>query len=246
MERIIINNISKRFKIGFKKNQTGLARFVSLFSGREPKRTIWALKDISFKANEGEIIGIIGDNGSGKTTLLSIIAHIYKQDEGSIATNGKIVPLINLGAGMQWRLTAKENIYLCSSLLGLSQKEIEKRFDSIIEFAELEEFVNTKLHQFSMGMMQRLAFSIGIHCNPEILLLDEVFEVGDESFKKKSSEHIKKLANQGATILLVTHELDIIQKHCSGAILLDKGHLINQGSPSQIILQHQNATRNIQ
>jgi len=222
-----------------------LARFISLFSGKEPKRTIWALKNVSFKADAGEIIGIIGDNGSGKTTLLLTITGIYKQNHGSIIARGKIVPLNNLGIGMQTRLTMKENIYLSCSLLGLSQKDIDQKFDSIVNFSELEDFVNTKIYQFSLGMIHRLAFSITMHSNPEILLLDEAFEIGDESFKKKGSEYIKELAQKGATILLVTHELDIIQKHCHKAILLNKGLLINQGPPDQIILQHQNATKNI-
>jgi ABC-type polysaccharide/polyol phosphate transport system ATPase subunit len=186
--RIIVENISKKFKIGFKKNQGALERFISFFSGKEPKKTIHALKDVSFEVRKGEIVGIIGENGSGKSTLLRVIAGIYKQDEGKIITNGKVISIINLVIGLHLRLTMKDNILLISSFFGLSQKEIEKRFDSIVEFAELESFVNTKIYQFSEGMKQRLAFSIAIYCNPEILLLDEVFEVGDESFRKKSTE----------------------------------------------------------
>ena len=193
--RIIVKNISKKFKIGFKKKQSALARFVSLFSGKEPKKIIQALKDVSFKAKKGEIVGIIGKNGSGKSTLLRIIAGIYNKDKGEIITNGKIISVINLKVGLQPRLTMRDNIFLTSSLFDLSQNDIKQRFNSIVEFAELENFVNTKIYQFSEGMKQRLAFSIAIYCNPEILLLDEVFEVGDEKFRKKSANEIKELAN---------------------------------------------------
>ncbi|MDP3027430.1 MAG: ATP-binding cassette domain-containing protein, partial [Nanoarchaeota archaeon] len=179
-EGIIVEHISKTFQIGFKKHQSALERFISLFSGKEPKKIIQALKDVSFTAEKGEIVGIIGENGSGKSTLLRVIAGIYDKDEGKIITRGKIISVINLRVGLQDRLTMKDNIYLCCSLFGLSQKDIKKNFSLIVEFTELENFVNTKIYQFSEGMKQRLAFSIAIHCNPDILLLDEVFEVGDE------------------------------------------------------------------
>ncbi len=195
--RIIVQNISKTFQIGFKKNQSALEKFISLFSGREPKKTIQALKDVSFEAKKGEIMGIIGENGSGKSTLLRTIAGIYRQDEGKIETNGKIISVINFRIGLQDRLTIKDNIFLVSSFFGLSQKEIEKRFNSIVEFAELDNFINTKIYQFSKGMKARLAFSIAIHCAPDILLLDEIFEVGDENFRKKSAEKIKELIKRG-------------------------------------------------
>ncbi len=236
MQRITVENIAKRFKIGFKKNQSILARISSFFSGREPKKIIWALKEVSFEAEEGEIIGIIGKNGSGKSTLLRMIAGIYRCNKGKITTNGKIISLINLNVGMQPRLTMKDNIYLCCSLFALSQKTIKQRFNSIVRFSELENFINTKIYQFSEGMKQRLAFSIAIHCNPEILLLDEVFEVGDKEFKIKSANKIKELVKKGSTVLLVSHELWMIEKYCNKIIQLDKGKISKIGDKN--ILKH--------
>ena len=238
MERIIIREVGKKFKIGFKKGQSALARFVSLFSGREARRIIWALNNISFKVDEGEIVGIIGKNGSGKSTLLRTISRIYKKNRGRVRTRGKIVSLINLNIGMQPRLTMRDNIYLCCSLFGLSQKEIKKRFSSIIEFSELENFVNTKLYQFSEGMKQRLAFSIAIHCNPNILLLDEVFEVGDKEFKIKSAEKIKELVKKGVSVLLVSHEMWMIEKYCTRVIWIDKGKIVKDGKTKQVLKKY--------
>lgn len=229
MERIIVREVGKKFKIGFKKGQGALARLVSFFSGREARKIIWALKDVSFSINEGEIVGIIGKNGSGKSTLLRTIARIYKKNRGRVRTKGKIVSLINLNIGMQPRLTMRDNIYLCCSLFGLSQKSIKQRFNSIVEFSELETFVNTKLYQFSEGMKQRLAFSIAIHCNPDILLLDEVFEVGDKKFKIKSADKIKEIVKRGASILLVSHEMWMIEKYCDRVIWMDKGEIVKDG-----------------
>ncbi len=233
--RIIAENISKKFKIGFKKRQSALVKFVSLFSGKEPKKITWALNNVSFKANAGEIIGIIGKNGSGKSTLLRVIAGIYDITEGKFITNGKIISMISLNIGMQPRLTMRDNIYLIASFLGLSQKEIKRRFNSMIEFTELENFVDTKIYQFSEGMKQRLAFSITIHCNPEILLLDEVFEVGDENFKIKSAEKIKEFVKKGISVLLVSHDLQMIEKYCDRVIWLDNGKIVKEGKTKEVI-----------
>ena len=235
MKRITVDSVSKKFRIGFKKDQSALARFISLFSGREPKRTIWALKKVSFSADAGEIIGVIGENGSGKSTLLRIIAGIYDKSGGEVKTEGKIVSLINLYIGLRERLTMEDNIYMCSSLFGLSAKEAKKRFDSIVEFSELRDFVNTKIYQFSEGMKQRLAFSIAIHCDPDIFLIDEVFEVGDEEFKIKSVNKIKEFLGNGATVLLVTHELWMVEKYCNRAIRIDKGRIVKDGNSRDVI-----------
>ncbi len=236
-ERIFVNGVSKKFKIGFKKKQSALERAISLFSGKEPKKILQALNNVSFKADAGEIIGIIGENGSGKSTLLRTIAGIY-DFEGEIRTYGKIISLINLQAGMHHRLTMRENIFLCGSLFGLVQQEIKEKLNSIIEFADLQKFVDTKLYQFSNGMLQRLAFSIAIHCKPEILLLDEVFEVGDESFRAKSAERIKELVKKGAVAILVSHDLSMIEKHCERAIWMENGEIKKEGKADGIIKQY--------
>lgn len=237
-KRVIVQNLSKKFQIGFKKHQSALERFISLFSGKEPKKTIQALKDVSFEAKKGEIVGIIGENGSGKSTLLRVIAGIYRQDEGNIIANGKIISLINLNIGMQSRLTMKENIFLIGSLFGVNQKGIKQRFNSIIKFAELENFINTKIYQFSEGMKERLAFSIAIHCNPDIFLLDEIFEVGDENFRKKSADKIKDLVNGGAIIILASHNLHMVERYCDIVIWLEKGKIKKAGRMKGVIKEY--------
>ncbi len=240
MKRIITENISKDFRIGFKKRQTTLARVISLFSGKVPKKTLHALKNVSFFAESGEIVGIVGKNGSGKSTLLRILTGIYPIYKGSKTINGKIVPLIGLGVGLNTRLTMTENIFLVGSLFGLSQKDIKQRFNSMVEFSELGDFVNTKLYQFSIGMAQKLAFSIAIHCNPDILLLDEVFAVGDVSFRKKSAEKIKELVRDGATAIFVSHELWMVEKYCNRVIWMSKGEIVKQGETREVVGEYKN------
>jgi len=234
-ERIIVKNVSKRFNAGFKKGLSALSRLLSFLSGNKSAKVIDVLRDVSFSAKEGEILGIVGKNGSGKSTLLRTIAGIYDKEGGIIKTRGKLCPLIGLGAGMQDRLTMRDNIYLCGALFGITTQEIDKKFNSIVEFSELENFVDTKVYQFSSGMKQRLAFAIAIHSNPEILLVDEVFAVGDENFRRKSSEKIKELVKRGACVLLVSHEIELIEKHCDRAILLENGRIIKEGSAKDII-----------
>jgi len=238
MHRIIIHNISKKFNIGFKKKQSALARFISIYSGKEPKRELKVLKNISFQASAGEIVGIIGANGSGKSTLLRIIAGIYDQDKGSIEKNGKLISIIGLGSGLKDRLSMKDNIYLIGSYFGLTKKSIKKNFNSIVKFADLSNFVNTKIYQFSQGMLQRLAFSIAVHCDPQILLLDEVFEVGDQEFRKRSAERIKELVANGATTLLVSHELELIKQYCNRVIWLGKGKVIKEGDAKEVVREY--------
>jgi len=235
---IIADNLSKEFRIGFKKHQGALARILGLFSGKESKKKLVAIDNVSLKVKAGEIVGVIGSNGSGKSTLLRILADIYPVYSGEVKTRGKVVPIIGLGAGMHDRLTMKENIFLLGSLFGLGQSTIKRRFSSIVEFANLENFVNTKLYQFSTGMLERLAFSIAIHSDPDILLLDEVFEVGDEAFKKKSADKIKELVRNGASVLLVSHELWMVEKYCNRVIWLKKGKIVKQGDAKKIIKEY--------
>jgi ABC-type polysaccharide/polyol phosphate transport system ATPase subunit len=239
MERIIIENISKEFKIGFRRKQSVLARILNTIFGRIPTKKLLAIENLSFTANSGEIIGIIGKNGSGKSTLLRLIAGIYKPTQGNIETNGKIISLINLNIGLKPRLTLKDNLYLVGALFDLGRKDIKQRFNKIVEFAGLTQFTNTKISQFSTGMTQRLVFSIAAHANPEILLLDEVFEVGDEDFRKKSSNKIKELAKNGATVLLVSHELWMIEKYCNKVIWIDKGNIKKQGKTKEIVKEYE-------
>jgi len=242
-KRIIVKNVSKEFKIGFKKNLGALARILRLLSGKEPKKILRALNNVSFEVKSGEILGIIGRNGSGKSTLLRVLAGIYPFYAEEAEINGRVIPLIGLGQGMLKRLTMKENIFLVGSLFGLGKKTIRKRFKLIVEFAELEDFVETKLYQFSSGMVQRLAFSIAIHCNPEVLLLDEVFAVGDEGFRNKSAEKIKELVSKDASVILVSHELWMIEKYCDRVIWMEKGEIKEEGKVKEIIKKYKKIPR---
>jgi ABC-type polysaccharide/polyol phosphate transport system ATPase subunit len=237
-ERIIVKNVSKMFNVGFRKHRSLFDRTLLFLSGQTSKKLVWVIKKVSFSAKEGEMVGLVGKNGSGKSTLLRMIARIYNKEGGIIKTRGKICPLIGLGVGMQERLTMKDNIYLCGALFGLTRQEIDQKFNPIVEFSELENFVNTKIYQFSSGMKQRLAFSIAIHSNPEILLIDEVFAVGDENFRRKSTERIKELVEKGATVLLVSHDIELIEKHCDRAILLDSGQVLKDGSIREVIKEY--------
>jgi len=236
--KLIVNNVSKKFRIGAKKRGGILYRLISFFSGKEQKRDMWVLKKISFKLNQGEILGIIGKNGCGKSTLLRVIAGIYKKNYGNIQVNGKIIPLINFGTGLKPRLTMKDNIFLYGSLLGLGRDTIKRKFNSIVKFADLEDFIDTKLYQFSSGMLSRLAFSIAIHCDADIFLLDELFAVGDENFRQKSGNKIKELVENNASAILVSHNLDLLKKHCDRIIWIENGRIIKKGETNKIINEY--------
>lgn len=237
--RIVLDNVGKKFKIGYQSNQTFLSRVLHLISGKEAKKTFWALKNISLVAQPGEIIGIIGPNGAGKSTLLRIIARIYNPDEGTVKIDGKIASLISLEAGLKPRLSMRENIYLGCSLFGLATKEIKKNFVKIVEFSELKDFLETKLYQFSSGMIDRLTFAIAIYSvayqNPDILLLDEAFVGGDEKFKKKAIKKLEELVKFGATVLLVSHNLFIIKKYCQKTIWLNQGQIVEKGKTEKVL-----------
>jgi len=234
MERIILEKISKIFKKE-KISKPILKTILNLNLIRFKKEPIKILKNISFKINSNEIVGIIGRNGSGKSTLLRIISGIYKQDKGNIKINGKIISMINLYTGLQDMLTMKENIYLLGILFGLSKKEIKERMDKIIKFSELEEYSNTKLYKFSNGMLQRIAFSTAIYCDPKILLLDEVFEIGDEKFKKKSIKKMNQLVKEGISIVLVSHDLEMLERYCKRLIWIENGIIKKEGNLKEII-----------
>jgi ABC-type polysaccharide/polyol phosphate transport system ATPase subunit len=242
MKRIIVEGVSKEFKVGFKKNQPALARFISLFSGREPQRVLRALDEVSLEVEAGRILGIIGENGSGKSTLLRIIAGIYGKDKGRIVVNGNVISLINLYIGLKGRLSMEDNIYLVGSFFGMSRKALKERFDTIVEFSELRDFINTKIYQFSSGMTHRLVFSIAVHCGPDILLLDEVFGVGDEHFRFKSANKIQELTKNGTSAILVTHQMGMVEKYCDRAIWLDKGRVVQEGKAEDVTREYEKAS----
>lgn len=194
----------------------------------------WALKDVSFSVEQGDRVGILGLNGAGKSTLLKVIAGVLKATEGSVATKGRVVPLLELGAGFDVQYTGAENIYLYGAVLGYSRDFIKKKYDEIVEFSELGDFINVPMKNYSSGMKSRLGFSIATVVDPDILILDEVFAVGDAKFRKKSEKKIKSLFAQGVTVLFVSHNIEQVKNICNKAILLEKGTLVAEGNVEEI------------
>ncbi|MBU1147720.1 MAG: ABC transporter ATP-binding protein [Candidatus Omnitrophica bacterium] len=194
----------------------------------------WALKNIDMEVEKGRIVGIIGRNGSGKTTLLNILAGIFAPTEGRVGIDGRASSILSLGAGFKSELSAKENIFLNGLILGMSRGEIREKLDSIIEFSELKDFMDIPVQSFSQGMQLRLAFSIAIHVDFDILLIDEVISVGDLSFQKRCYEKIIDFKRKKKTMLISTHDLDIIERICDEAYLLENGRLVRKGEPAEV------------
>lgn len=194
----------------------------------------WALTDVSFEVKEGERLGILGFNGAGKSTLLKTIAGVLKPTTGSIKTRGKIVPLLELGAGFDPQYTGAENIYLYGAVLGYSKEFIKERYDEIVEFSELGDFINVPIKNYSSGMKARLGFAIATVVEPEILILDEVLSVGDAKFRKKSEKKIMSMFDKGVTVLFVSHSLEQVKRLCDKAILLEKGKVIASGTVEEV------------
>lgn len=194
----------------------------------------WALTDVSFEVKEGERLGILGFNGAGKSTLLKTIAGVLKPTTGSIKTRGKIVPLLELGAGFDPQYTGAENIYLYGAVLGYSKEFIKERYDEIVEFSELGDFINVPIKNYSSGMKARLGFAIATVVEPEILILDEVLSVGDAKFRKKSEKKIMSMFDKGVTVLFVSHSLEQVKRLCDKAILLEKGKIIASGTVEEV------------
>ena len=208
---ITVKNVSKKFKLYHEKRDSIFEAATSFFQKKRHYETLQVLDDVSFNVKQGEIFGIIGNNGTGKTTLLRIISKIYTPDSGSVDVKGTIIPILALGLGFHPELTAITNIYQSSILLGFSKQEISKRVDDIIKFAELEKFADTKVKNFSAGMQLRLAFATSVLVNPDILLLDEVFAVGDVNFQKKCFDTIMDFKKRGKAIIYVSHDMEAVK-----------------------------------
>lgn len=230
---ISIRNVSKKFKLHHEPVFSLKERFINF--GRKSYDELWALRDVSFDIEEGTTFGLMGHNGSGKSTLLKLIGGILQPTSGEIVTKGRIAALLELGAGMQPDLTGRENIFLNGSILGLSEKELAKRFDEIVDFAELEKFIDTQVRFYSSGMYVRLGFAVAVNVDPDILLVDEVLAVGDELFQRKCMERVRNFQDEGRTIVVVTHSVDQIRKIGTGAAVLDQGELVHCGDPADSI-----------
>jgi len=227
-----VTNISKIFKLD---RPSGISNIIKKRFDLEKNKKLTALSDVSFVVKSGEILGIIGKNGSGKSTLLRVIAGVYKPNIGSITVNGSLSPLLQLGAGFHLDLNARENIIINGMLLGAKKSEIEKKVNKVIKYAELENFVNMKLKQFSSGMRARLAFSTAMQIDPDILLVDEILSVGDKDFQKKSYETFLQFKKNKRTILHATHNLSKLSEYSDRVLLLDKGRVVMIGEPTEVI-----------
>ncbi|MBS1736091.1 MAG: ABC transporter ATP-binding protein [Bacteroidetes bacterium] len=230
---IVARNISKTFQITEDSHNTVKHRLFNLFNPPRAKKVL-ALKSMSLDVVKGESIGLIGRNGSGKSTLTKLLAGVYKTDTGSIDINGTTM-LMNLGVGMSHELTARENIYVSGSVLGLKIKDIDAIFDEIVDFAELREFIDTKIKFFSSGMVARLGFSIAVKAGADIMFLDEIFAVGDMKFQEKAVKVFESSWIKGKTVVLVSHTMDIIQKYCQRSAYLKKGELIYFGDTATAV-----------
>ena len=237
---IKVTNISKKFRLYHEKRTTFFEALSGILDRKQYFEDLQVLNEISFELKKGEALGILGRNGSGKTTLLRILSKIYKPDSGSVEINGTLVPLLALGLGFHPELTAIANIYQSSILLGFDKKEISTHVDAIIKFAELEKFADTKIKNFSQGMLMRLAFSTAVQVNPDILLLDEVVAVGDMNFQKKCFATIQDFKKRGKSIVLVSHSINDIESVCDRAIFLNKGNMVKIGPTKEVVSEYQN------
>jgi len=245
---IEFTNVSKKFKKGERFNSLRDA-IPNLFRGAASKnkkdkiledKEFWAVKDVDFNIKKGEVVGIIGPNGAGKSTILKLLSRIMEPTKGSLHIEGRLSALIEVTAGFHPELTGRENVYLNGTILGMKRKEIDERFDEIVEFSGIREFIDTPVKRYSSGMFSRLGFSVAAHIDPDILLVDEVLSVGDIAFQAKCAEKMRELFNSGVTIILVSHNIALIENLCSRVILLDKGEILREGMTEEVIPFYEN------
>jgi ABC-type polysaccharide/polyol phosphate transport system ATPase subunit len=238
MDKPIIEfkNVTKNFSL---QNHKTFKEFLpALFMGEKTHQSFTALKDISFSVNRGETLGIIGPNGSGKSTILKLIAGVMSPTSGKVAVHGKVSPLIELGAGFHPELTGRENIFLNGAILGLTQKQITEKFKSIVDFAELWDFIDQPIKHYSSGMYMRLAFAVAVNVDPEILIVDEILAVGDTAFQAKCFAKMEEFKKSGVTILFVSHSLESIKSFCQKVIYINHSQLISIGDPEKVCQEY--------
>jgi lipopolysaccharide transport system ATP-binding protein len=237
---VSVDHVSKKFRLYHERNQTLKS---AVMRGRTSKHEeFWALNDVTFDVEAGQTYGIIGSNGSGKSTLLKCLAKIYWPTSGTITYNGKMASLLEVGSGFHFELSGRENIYLNGSILGMSKKEITEKFDSIVEFSGVEKFIDQPVKNYSSGMYVRLGFSVAIHVDPDILVVDEVLSVGDEEFQHKSFEKFLDLKRAGKTIILVSHGLDVVADICDRVSWIEKGVLQMSGPAPEVVAAYRAAS----
>lgn len=232
---IKVDSLAKNFLLPHQRSQTIKSAFTGIFRSKSDRSEVQeALRDISFSVMQGEFFGIVGRNGSGKSTLLKLLAGIYTPTKGSVSVEGKLVPFIELGVGFDPELTGRENVFLNGALLGFSKKEIDARYDEIVQFAELERFMDQKLKNYSSGMQVRLAFSVAIKAEADILLVDEVLAVGDADFQRKCFEYFKKLKRDEKTVVFISHDMQAIREYCDRAMLIEQGNVVEMGDVHKV------------
>lgn len=231
---IEVNHVSMLFRLNRERVDNAKEYFIRLLTRKLHYTEFWALKDVSFKVEKGDRVGVMGFNGAGKSTLLKTIAGVLKPTMGSVKVAGTIAPMLELGAGFDPNYTGAENIYLYGATMGFSRKFIDEKYDEIVEFSELKEFINAPLKSYSSGMKSRLGFAIATAVKPDVLILDEVLSVGDAAFKEKSEQRILDMMKDGVTVLYVSHSTDRIRKLCNKAIILTKGQIVANGDVSEV------------
>lgn len=238
-----VNHVTMRYNMSSQKVDNLKEYFIKFVKKEILYNEFLALNDVTFQINKGDRLGILGLNGAGKSTLLKVIAGVQKPSEGSVTVNGRIVPLLELGAGFDKDYTGAENIFLYGTLLGYSKEFIREKYDEIVEFSELGEFINTPVKNYSSGMKSRLGFSIATVVQPDVLILDEVLAVGDAKFRKKCEAKIQSMFDSGVTVLFVSHSLPQVQRICNKGIILDHGKLIAYGDIEQIATVYKQKTK---
>ena len=234
---ISIKNVSMKFDLGIEKDKSIKMMFIRLFNKKMrvlKSKPFWALKDINIEIKKGEVVGLIGSNGAGKSTLLKLVSGVMKPTEGKIETKGKISPMIELGAGFDNDLSARENIYLNGAILGYSKKFIDEKFDEIVDFSELRDFLDVPIKNFSSGMTAKLAFSIATVVDPEILIVDEILSVGDIKFQEKSKNKMIEMINGGTTVLFVSHSIEQIKELCNRVVWIEHGKIVEIGDSKEV------------
>ena len=234
---ITIKNVSMKFDLGIEKDFSFKQAFINILTPKKNKKKkeyFYALSDVSFHIDKGEVIGLIGSNGAGKSTLLKVVSGVMKPTKGTVEVNGVISPMIELGAGFDAELTARENIYLNGAVMGYSKKFLDEKFDDIVEFSELRDFLDVPVKNFSSGMTAKLAFSIATIVNPEILIVDEILSVGDIKFQEKSKNKMLEMIKGGTTVLYVSHSLASIEELCDRVVWLEHGKVVEIGKTKEV------------
>ena len=236
---IEVDNVSMEFFTRDEKIDNLKEFFIRILKGKAKRKSTKVLSDVSFKVKKGESIGLIGHNGAGKSTLLKLIAEIYRPTSGTVKVHGKVAPLLNLGAGFDYESSGRENVYLNGAILGYSKKEIAKKYEEIVEFAELGDYMHIPLKNFSSGMVARLGFAIAIDVKPDILLVDEILSVGDENFRKKCAAKVNELRQNGVTFVIVSHNMQQVKSLCQKAIWIENSEVMAYGDVNEVCEKYQ-------